>query len=684
MKKVIAFIVMLSFFLAAGMATAATHLVPGDYFTIQKAINASSSGDTVLVSDGYYHEHLTLKSSVDVIGEGVRTRIIGDHTGSVVTATDVTNAEFSGFWIYWSGANTSDAGIKISGGSLVVSNTRISHCSTRGIYISGGSSAIIRNNVIQYNGDDGNAYTDYGIICLSSTPLISNNIIRENYAVGIYFAWTGSNGAQVINNTIADNDDFGIWCCCESQPIIKNNISVNNGTGISASHGALPVISYNDVWGNSWHNYDSQSGGVAAPGPGDISLDPLFSGDNPTKYYLTEESPCIDAGDPNPVYNDIDGSRNDMGVWGGPLGSNTAPGFLTSGFLFTSIGKIPTSEITQTGDRRGLANVSSAVHIDLGIYQYTDSPFGGRLWLQGLFGADDDDITYYKIMVAKWVSASPPPPSAFVPLKDPLTKIKYTINPDGTVNSERITLGPLSMYGQEGIYKRTNTGYWAHRDLKMIWNTAWMENGTYDIMYKAYKVTCNTIFCTLTEVVLPHNNFERITVVVNNSPVNVEIHSVHYDGGAEITECDIIDLESDEENLKFYITASHPEGYLLDYNLSALYGKNHNAGTIASDNYDDAAGVTPPVWPGVSNQLFNSADAMAAGSLATWTECAHQFRLHARARTTDGYNYIKRGEFNDHYFIQINACAADINRDGVVDGADLAEFAESYGSADCF
>jgi len=61
--------------------------------------------------------------------------------------------------------------------------------------------------------------------------------------------------------------------------------------------------------------------------------------------------------------------------------------------------------------------------------------------------------------------------------------------------------------------------------------------------------------------------------------------------------------------------------------------------TIASDNYSDASGITPPVWYGVSNQLFNSADAMVAGSLDSWTECAHQFSLHAWARTTDGYNY---------------------------------------------
>ncbi|HEX9973656.1 MAG TPA: T9SS type A sorting domain-containing protein, partial [bacterium] len=37
-------------------------------------------------------------------------------------------------------------------------------------------------------------------------------------------------------------------------------------------------------------------------------------------------SPCIDAGNPDPAYNDLDGSRNDMGAFGGPFADTT--GFL--------------------------------------------------------------------------------------------------------------------------------------------------------------------------------------------------------------------------------------------------------------------------------------------------------------------------------------------------------------------
>jgi len=68
-----------------------------------------------------------------------------------------------------------------------------------------------------------------------------------------------------------------------------------------------------------------------APGEGNIVADPLFDEELGLPY-LSSDSPCIDTGDPDPAYNDIEdpnnpgfalwpslgGLRNDMGVTGGP------------------------------------------------------------------------------------------------------------------------------------------------------------------------------------------------------------------------------------------------------------------------------------------------------------------------------------------------------------------------------
>jgi hypothetical protein len=70
-------------------------------------------------------------------------------------------------------------------------------------------------------------------------------------------------------------------------------------------------------------------------GSGNIDADPLFA---PENFYLTSGSPCVDAGDPDPAYNDPDSSgaakwpalgglRNDIGAYGGPHASVLATTF---------------------------------------------------------------------------------------------------------------------------------------------------------------------------------------------------------------------------------------------------------------------------------------------------------------------------------------------------------------------
>jgi hypothetical protein len=73
-----------------------------------------------------------------------------------------------------------------------------------------------------------------------------------------------------------------------------------------------PLAQYNDVWGNGW-DYNGLT-----PGPGDLSVDPLFEDEAVADYRLQIGSPCLDAGNPNGAYNDRNGGRNDMGAYGGP------------------------------------------------------------------------------------------------------------------------------------------------------------------------------------------------------------------------------------------------------------------------------------------------------------------------------------------------------------------------------
>ena len=166
----------------------------------------------------------------------------------------------------------------------------------------------IYDNILRYN-----AVSGIGMWMWDGLANICHNIIYENYTdfyigAGIYTQWSSAN---IENNTIANNNFGGILLQGSGDYLtVINNIIVNNdGNGIQCdqiSGRPLLMMDYNDVWGNN-QNYQNINAGEHS-----ISDDPLFLGGN--DYHLTELSPCIDAGYPNPFNLDPDETIADMGA----------------------------------------------------------------------------------------------------------------------------------------------------------------------------------------------------------------------------------------------------------------------------------------------------------------------------------------------------------------------------------
>ena len=229
--------------------------------TIQEGIDTAVDGDTILVAAGIYTEDISIEKSIYLRGNGPDSTIIqAPHSSSAIS-------------------------IKMNSQGPTIEGFRIQNAT----------------NVNQC-----------GIGIRDCSPIIRNNVIINNWN-GIWAVPTSS--PFIINNVLSHNE-FNI-SILESSPTVKNNIIIDGkNSGIYAASSSLN-INYNDVWNNT-NNYS----GDAYPGENDISENPLFVNPDSNDYHLLMGSPCIDAGDPNPAYNDLDGTRNDMGAYGGPNGES--------------------------------------------------------------------------------------------------------------------------------------------------------------------------------------------------------------------------------------------------------------------------------------------------------------------------------------------------------------------------
>lgn len=629
---------------------------------IQPAIDAAAPGETVIVNPGTYTESLTLRSGINVKGAGAGLVTLRTPTNPGVMIASCTSTEFSGFTVIPLVGGTATTGIQVSSGSPLVKNNIVTGFSRYGVYLYA-CTAIVCGNRIQNNGDSGNAFLDYGIISLSSTPLIANNLISGNEC-GCYIGFHASDGAQFINNTVVNNHDEGLWCY-QSNPVVKNNILTGNTSGVSASHdNATPVLSYNNSWGNSWLNYSAQSTGVLTIGTGSISADPLFLTTAPGDYKLSPASPCRDAGDPAATYNDLDGSRNDMGWTGGPCAGPESSAAPFGGFLFTSVGNLPANYMGSDG----LAIVPAVDAAALSIPAWDHAAFGSQLWLFGVFGSGVSP-TYYTIES----KPSGAPDAEFAPLDHPLSKVKYTITATG-ITAGVESIGPVWNAGIPYYRTTVNGGntYWAHDSLRLVLNSPQLADGVHNFRLKAFNPAYGAIGLTG-----PGNG---LSLRINNKGPTVSILSIARANGALISECGIVGLTGPQENLRFRITASHPDGFLDSYSLVALVGRNRYAGLIASDSHAaNHSGLAS--WSGITDTPFDTLPAMTAlpPKLSPWESCAYQFRLGAWARITNGYGLI----FYNEYFwnLALNLNRADLDGDGDVDGDDLNIFAGAYGSS---
>jgi len=217
--------------------------VPDNYGTIQEAIDASSDGDTVLVSAGTYLENINFNGkNIALIGEDRETTIIdGGQNGSVVLFEngEDSTAVLSGFTIQ-NGSGTLhshenyDTDTEKYGG---------------GIFIRQFSKPIIKNVTIRNN----LAYHGAGVAILTSVPTFLNCLIEGNQTTG-----EGTCGGML--GVHLDYWEIGGGYLLVENSKITNNFSENGGSGVHLHQAGNTTIFRNTEISNNYSN--SGVGGI--------------------------------------------------------------------------------------------------------------------------------------------------------------------------------------------------------------------------------------------------------------------------------------------------------------------------------------------------------------------------------------------------------------------------------------
>ena len=227
----------------------------GNYSRIQDALDNVTSGGTVYVFPGLYHEHLIITTPVHLIGDNKDITIIDGDNENHVVILEAGNSTLSGFTIIHSENKFPFAGIYVVSNhntisdnilidnfygmqlgytasyNLIVNNT-VYHNGRCGIYFNHASYNSLIGNVVSDHPVNG-----FGLYEFSNNNSIMNNIFSENRYAGVNIR--ESDDTKVIRNTFIQNQVGLHEPSAEYQTIVQNNIFTNNVISVEEQRDAI-------------------------------------------------------------------------------------------------------------------------------------------------------------------------------------------------------------------------------------------------------------------------------------------------------------------------------------------------------------------------------------------------------------------------------------------------------------
>ena len=243
---------------------------PGNYTSIQDAIDNATAGDTVFVHSGVYYEYAIINKTISVVGEDRETAvIISGQEDAVSVTTDWVNISDMRIISYFGHGiilddvqecRLEDNVVRLMGGHGIylkhsshstIKGNDIRSTSSYGMYLSSAQFNNIEDNTIRNN--------SYGMMVLySDENVFAGNDVSSNRHVGIRVESSHDN--DFISNNMTANEGDGMWMySSDYNSIRENNILDNGNTGIEIEFGSEHNSIYHNMFMNNTINADDES-----------------------------------------------------------------------------------------------------------------------------------------------------------------------------------------------------------------------------------------------------------------------------------------------------------------------------------------------------------------------------------------------------------------------------------------